>query len=30
VAGPPPDSPVCQTELSLGCFSQFLFSFSFF
>jgi hypothetical protein len=27
--GAPPDSPVCQTELSLGCSSQVLFFFSF-
>jgi hypothetical protein len=27
--GAPPDSPVCQTELSLGCSSQILFLFSF-
>jgi hypothetical protein len=29
LSGAPPDSPVCQTELSLGCSSQVLFFFSF-
>jgi hypothetical protein len=29
LSGAPPDSPVCQTELSLGCSSQVLFCFSF-
>jgi hypothetical protein len=29
MSGAPPDSPVCQTELSLGCSSQVLFFFSF-
>jgi hypothetical protein len=29
LSGAPPDSPVCQTELSLGCSSHVLFLFSF-
>jgi hypothetical protein len=29
LSGAPPDCPVCQTELSLGCSSQVLFFFSF-